>query len=265
MVVYNNSCGPEMEKVLQYYQKEHSLDIISWPIDEYIESDTEWSFKGQVHNYGQLTIMNDCIYRNMDLSRYVLLADMEQIIVPYKHATLPLLLKELQNQNSDVTEFLFETHIHPISVSDDEGRFDLPEWKSVPGVNILKHVYKIPVGPDDFKSTKMIVNPRAIKQSAVFYTLHKYGEVLDVPNDMARVLQFSDVELGGLVKENLMIDYKVWDFGNQLVPKINDILSKSDILQASDHHKKHQTTTGRISSQKTKFKWGTGKLFLWPV
>ncbi|KAK1787368.1 hypothetical protein P4O66_002725 [Electrophorus voltai] len=234
MFIYNNSCGPEMEKVLQYYQKEHALDIISWPIDEYIESDIEWSFKGQVHNYGQLTIMNDCIYRNMDLSRYVLLADMEQIILPYKHATLPLLLIELQNQNSDVTEFLFETHIHPISVSDDEGRFDFPEWRSVPGVNILKYVYKIPISPDDFKSTKMIVNPRAIKQSAVFYALQKYGETLYVPKDTARVLQFNDVELGSLGKENLMIDYRVWDFGTQLVPKINDVLGKSGVNNISN-------------------------------
>ncbi|XP_076843771.1 uncharacterized protein LOC143488763 [Brachyhypopomus gauderio] len=229
MFIYNNSCGPEMEKVLQYYQKEHSLDVISWPIDEYIESHGEWSFKGEVHNYGQLTIMNDCIYRNMDQSRYVLLADLDQIIVPYKHATLPSLLRELQNQHSDVTEFLFETHIFPISVSDDEQNFDHPTWRSVPGVNILKHVYKIPVEPDDFKSTKMIVNPRAVKQSAVFYVLHKDGGDLRVPNNMGIVLKFSDVELGGLAKENLTMDYRVWDFGNQLVPEINEVLEKSGV------------------------------------
>uniref|UniRef100_A0A4W4FRC9 Glycosyltransferase family 92 protein n=1 Tax=Electrophorus electricus TaxID=8005 RepID=A0A4W4FRC9_ELEEL len=224
MFIYNNSCSPEVEKVLQYYQKEHTLDIISWPIDQYIQSGTDWSFKGEVHNSGQLAVMNDCIYRNMDQARYVLLADLQQIIVPYKHSTLPLLLSELQKQHSDVTEFLFETHVLPTSVSYDEGRFDLPEWRSVPGVNILKHVYKIPVGPEDFLSTKMIVNPRAIKQTAVFYVIRKSGETLHVPNDMATVLQFSDVEIRGLGKENFTLDYRIWDFGNQLIPKINEVL-----------------------------------------
>ncbi|XP_030634175.1 uncharacterized protein LOC115815358 [Chanos chanos] len=229
MVIYNTTCGPDLRRMLHYYQDEGFLEIVMWPISNFLVPATGWKFKelkGDLHNYGQITVMNDCIYRNMYRSRYVLLADMDQIIMPYEHTNLLLVLQELQKQHTNVTVFLFENNIFPTTLSDQRNRFYDPVWKAVPGVNMLKHIYRIPVS-DGIASTKMIVNPRAIEQTAVFTVLKMYGATLHVPPNMSRVMQITDPELGDLSMERLILDERIWDFEELLIPRINEVVHKT--------------------------------------
>ncbi|KAG7332279.1 hypothetical protein KOW79_004113 [Hemibagrus wyckioides] len=116
VVIYNTSCGPDLEKLLQHYEKAGFLEIVPWPIDQFLKPSAGWNIKfhkGDIQYYGQLVTLNECIYRHMYQSKYVLLNDIDEIIMPYKYANLALLMEALQQEHKEVTVFLIENHIFP--------------------------------------------------------------------------------------------------------------------------------------------------------
>lgn len=82
------------------------MEIVPWPIDKYLKPSHGWQFSehgGDLHYFGQLTTLNECIYRSMERSRYVLLNDIDEIIMPYQHNDLMSLMNMLQNQHPNVS------------------------------------------------------------------------------------------------------------------------------------------------------------------
>ncbi|XP_048861103.1 beta-1,4-galactosyltransferase galt-1-like [Brienomyrus brachyistius] len=232
VVIYNTSCGPDLDKVLQYYREEGTLEIHQWPIDQFLNPSKGWKFqrdKGDLHYYGQLTTLNDCIYRNMYRSKYLLLNDIDEIIVPYQHATLELLLEDLQRQNPTVGVFLIENHIFPKTVFDDKGTFNLTQWKNVPGINIMEHIYREPVKKDVQNPSKIIMNPRQVVQTSVHSVLKKYGGTLRVPPGVSRIVHVRVPLQGRLTKEQLIVDKKLWEYQKDLVPNVDRVLNKLGI------------------------------------
>ncbi|XP_048840845.1 beta-1,4-galactosyltransferase galt-1-like [Brienomyrus brachyistius] len=232
VVIYNTSCGPDLDKVLQYYREEGTLEIHQWPIDQFLNPSKGWNFeqhKGDLHYYGQLTTLNDCIYRNMYRSKYLLLNDIDEIIVPYQHATLEHLLEDLQRQNPTVGVFLIENHIFPKTLFDDTGRFHLAQWEKVPGINIMEHIYREPDRKHVYNPTKMIINPRQVVQTSVHSVLKNYGDTLRVPPGVSRIVHVRVPLQGTLTKEQLIVDTKLWEYQKDLVPNIDSVLNKSGI------------------------------------
>ncbi|KAL2078333.1 hypothetical protein ACEWY4_026107 [Coilia grayii] len=236
LVIYNNSCGPDVEKVLKHYSKEGTLEVVPWPIDKFLKPSHGWLTKlspGDLHYYGQITALNECIHRYMYQSRYLLLNDIDEIIMPYKHKSLGDLMDTLQKQHSYAGVFTIETHVFPKTQSDDSGRFSLPEWKSVPGVNILQHIYREPIRKGFFNPSKMIINPRRVEQTSVHSTLRQSGPVINVPYDVCRVIHVRTPEQPHLRKEQLYEDKKLWEFEEKLIPNINHALNESGLLLKS--------------------------------
>ena len=56
--------------------------------------------------------------------------------------------------------FLIENHIFPKTYFEPSGRFHLPQWKGVPGINILEHIYREDPDRHIYHPYKMIVQPR---------------------------------------------------------------------------------------------------------
>ena len=105
MVIYNTSCGPDLSHLLQIYSQEGFVEIVPWPISEHLNPSHGWLHSqhgGDVHYFGQLTTLNECIYRSMQRSRYVLLNDIDEIIMPYQHENLTSLMNMLQQQHPNV-------------------------------------------------------------------------------------------------------------------------------------------------------------------
>ncbi|KAJ8012844.1 hypothetical protein DPEC_G00047090 [Dallia pectoralis] len=105
VVVYNTSSGPDLERLLHSYAQDGYVEVVPWSIDKHMDPSPGWLFSehgGDIHYYGQLTTLNDCIYRHMYQSRYVLLNDIDEIIAPYQHQTLPPMMEILQSQHPRV-------------------------------------------------------------------------------------------------------------------------------------------------------------------
>ncbi|XP_062399804.1 uncharacterized protein LOC134089377 [Sardina pilchardus] len=233
VVIYNTSCGPDVDKVVTYYRREGMLEVVPWPIDKFLTPSTGWKYDlhhGDIHYYGQLTTLNECIYRYMYQSKYLLLNDIDEIIMPYKHGKLDKLMDTLQQQHPDAGVFSIENHIFPKTQFDDSGRFRLPQWRDVPGVNILEHIYREPDRKGAFNPTKLLIDPRRVEQTSVHSTLKQFGPVVAVPFDVCRIIHVRVPLQGHLSKDQLLVDKKLWEFEKHLIPSIDHALNQSGLL-----------------------------------
>ncbi|CAB1327589.1 unnamed protein product [Coregonus sp. 'balchen'] len=230
VVLYLTSCGPDLEKVLKHYAEEGTLEVIGWPINHFLKPSTGWEaqeLEGDIHLNGQLTIMNECIYRNMYRSRYVLLADVDQLLVPVSHSSLLPLMEDLQGQHPDAAVFLMETHLFPATAG--TATPDHSAQRRAPGVDLLDYIYREPVLEDAFRSYKMVVNPRLVLQTAMFEVTQNYGDTVRVPSDVCKIMQVKKAQRESWTNEQLVLDRSLWEFGDDLVPTVDKVLQKLGI------------------------------------
>ncbi|KAL1269692.1 hypothetical protein QQF64_031981 [Cirrhinus molitorella] len=187
VVVYKTSCGQDLEKLLKHYETEGILEIVSWPIDQFLNPSRGWNIKRHkrdIQYFSQLVTLNECIYRHMYKSKYILLNDIHEIIMPYKHTNLPSLMEDLQPAYPNIGVFLIDNHIFPKTQFEESGKFKRAEWKNIPGINIMEHIYREPPQKKNYNPTKMIVNPRKVQQTSVHSTLKDFGGSFHVPFDV---------------------------------------------------------------------------------
>uniref|UniRef100_A0A8C2D4B2 Glycosyltransferase family 92 protein n=1 Tax=Cyprinus carpio TaxID=7962 RepID=A0A8C2D4B2_CYPCA len=236
VVIYKTGCGPDLEKLLKHYETEGILEIVPWPINQFLNPASGWNIKhhkGDIQYYGQLVTLNECIYRHMYQSKYVLLNDIDEIIMPYKHTSLPSLMEDLQSAHPSIGVFLIENHIFPKTQFEESGKFKRGEWNNIPGVNIMEHIYREPSRKNIYNPTKMIVNPRKVEQTSVHSSLKNFGGSFHVPFNVCRIVHVRVPLQGHLTKEQLFVDKRVWDFEQELIQIVDQTLKLSGFLKAS--------------------------------
>ncbi|XP_037602559.1 glycosyltransferase family 92 protein F13G3.3-like, partial [Sebastes umbrosus] len=235
VVIYNTSCGPDLDRLLQSYSQEGFVEMVPWPIDQHLNPSRGWLFSehgGDVHYFGQLATLNECIYRSMDRSRYVLLNDIDEIIMPYQHNNLMSLMDMLQQQHPNTGVFLIQTHFFPKKHFEPSGRFHLPQWNKVPGVNILEHIYREDPDRHEYMPHKMIVRPRLVEQTSVHDVLKTLGERFIVPMDVCRIIHVRTSKRGPLMLQQLNEDKRLWDFQEKLIPNVDKVLRRAGLLSS---------------------------------
>ncbi|XP_073473521.1 beta-1,4-galactosyltransferase galt-1-like isoform X1 [Aquarana catesbeiana] len=185
VTIYNTNCSQDVDKVLRHYIDEGILEVVPWPIDHHLRTTKKWRYsKGlnaEIGYFGQTATLNDCLYRNMYKSKFVLLNDIDEIILPVKDWDWSSLMENLQNKHPDTSVFRIQNHVFPTSVNIAE--FD--KWSHVPGVNILSHALPLPVRWLFFNNRKMIVNPRDVFQTSIHFILKHRRNWKNIGQDSA--------------------------------------------------------------------------------
>ncbi|KAJ7308020.1 hypothetical protein JRQ81_008520 [Phrynocephalus forsythii] len=228
VVIYKHSCSQRMDQVLEYYVAKGTVEIIPWPITSYLNVSTEWRFMGdrtQIGYYGQIAALNDCIYRNMYRTKYVLLNDADEIILPIKYADWRTMMSTLEEQNPESSVFLFENHIFPNTIFTPPS-VDIPSWRAVPGVNILQHVLREPDRKEVINPRKMIVDPRKVVQTSVHSVLQAFGESVKVPAETAMVYHCRIPLQPHLPREALIQDTTLWRYKSALISRVSQVLEE---------------------------------------
>ncbi|XP_027679156.1 solute carrier family 2, facilitated glucose transporter member 8 isoform X6 [Chelonia mydas] len=230
VIIYKNSCSQLMEKALEFYIAEGTIEIIPWPITSYLNVSSRWHFSmdsKDIGYYGQITALNDCVYRNMYKSKFVLLNDIDEIILPMKHPDWKIMMSGLQEQNRGAGIFLFESHVFPKTVYASTDIFNITSWNAVPGVNILQHIHREPNRKNVFNPKKMIVDPRKVVQTSVHSVLHAYADSVNVPIDVALVYHCREPLQVKLPRESLIRDTTIWRYNSSLIMNVNKVLQKT--------------------------------------
>ncbi|BFZ19504.1 hypothetical protein BsWGS_22543 [Bradybaena similaris] len=94
-MVYNYSISPAVNQILQRYQEDGLVTVLPWPVPTQ-----------QVHYYGQMAALNDCNYRNRNTSRFVVVVDTDEFIIPRNNSSWMQLIDSISPQERDVSTFM---------------------------------------------------------------------------------------------------------------------------------------------------------------
>jgi len=78
LTFYDFQISENVSNVLKYYEGKGLAQVLSWKLSSYIgESD--------VHYYGQIFAMQDCLFRSMNHLDFVAFNDLDEYIVPFQY------------------------------------------------------------------------------------------------------------------------------------------------------------------------------------
>ncbi|XP_063288968.1 uncharacterized protein LOC134573263 [Pelobates fuscus] len=233
VILYHTDSSAILKQLLTYYIKQNFLELIPWPITTYINVSSGWHYPehpGDLHYYGQTAALNDCIYRNMYRSKYIALNDIDELILPARHKNWNELVDYLQHSNPDASVFIFENHVFPISFV-NQSKPDPEEWKSVPGVNIIRHDHREPNDPSEVNPTKLILNPRDVVRTSVHTPLDFSGQEYRVPREIAQLCHYRQPKKKEITDDMLIEDYILSPFENALVERVNRVIGQLELLK----------------------------------
>ncbi|XP_053556344.1 beta-1,4-galactosyltransferase galt-1-like [Bombina bombina] len=225
VTIYKNGCHENVEKVLQYYVKEGFLDVVTWPIDRYLRTSAMWNYSSdpnsQISYYGQAAALNDCIYRNMFKSQFILLNDIDEIILPTSHRDWKSLLLSLKKKHPNTSVFRFSNHVFPAHIN---GAID-NKWNNVPGVNMFLHNYREPLNHKAFDKRKMIINPRKMFQISIHRVLTYVGKSTDFNSEVGILFHCRKTERPELAPESLIEDNILWRYRALMMEKVDGVIN----------------------------------------
>ncbi|XP_044155227.1 beta-1,4-galactosyltransferase galt-1-like [Bufo gargarizans] len=226
IIIYNNSCHDNVDKVLRHYIQEGDVDVIPWPIDTYLRTSRKWKYveglDSDIGYYGQIASLNDCIYRNMYKSNFILLNDIDEIILPVKYWDWSSLMESLQKKHPEASVFRFENHAFPSSVEATGSN----RWNHVPGINILQYPYREPSDRYSIKPRKMIINPRKVIQTSVHHILKAEGYSTDVSSQDAILFHCKHKRNKKIPDKDLIKDDIVLKYSTYLEPNVDKVVQK---------------------------------------
>uniref|UniRef100_A0A3B3WW15 Glycosyltransferase family 92 protein n=1 Tax=Poecilia mexicana TaxID=48701 RepID=A0A3B3WW15_9TELE len=177
--VYKTSCSAKTQRVLNYYTRKGILEVIPWSMSGFLNVSRGWlpsHGPGDLHYFGQIAALNDCLYRNMYRSKYVALHDMDELILPQTVKTWTELLPLLESKYTQNKCYMFENNVFPNNVTLPRGGTEPARWRGVPGVDVLAHLHQEPVSKDHvYEKFKIIVNPRLVSSVSVHGVLKSHS------------------------------------------------------------------------------------------
>ncbi|KAB5575124.1 hypothetical protein PHYPO_G00217210 [Pangasianodon hypophthalmus] len=231
VAIYKTNCTSDTQKVLDYYVRQNFVEIIPWNLTPHnITVSRGWKKSdspGELHYFGQIPALNDCVYRYMYQSRYVALQNLEELILPMKSKNWPELLPELERQYGQMGSFEFENHYFPLSIKDSSAKYSPDSWKKVRGVNILEHITRISNDPNQFNNIKVIVNPRLVFKATVHGIFPSINGSVRVDPGIARMYNMRSIPNEIVAKRFQIRDPHLRDYAESLIPVVSKVLEEA--------------------------------------
>ena len=79
-IFYNISVSTTLQPYIDHYLASGKIEIVQWDLPVIIEQGP----KNEIHYFGQLMAISDCLYRAYLSSQFVVFLDMDEVIVPMK-------------------------------------------------------------------------------------------------------------------------------------------------------------------------------------
>lgn len=98
VTIYDQDLAPDMIEMIQKYVKEGFVELITWRL---------YNPDLRIANYGQLATIQDCLYRYLRRAQYIVFIDLDELIIPHKHATLSKMMSHLNERQTNVTQYRF--------------------------------------------------------------------------------------------------------------------------------------------------------------
>ncbi|XP_067658085.1 uncharacterized protein [Haliotis asinina] len=156
-IFYNYDMDDTVSKVLHQYQQEGIVEVRNWYLPIPYRS---------IHYWGQLAVIHDCLFSQTGLSRFVMFADVDELVIPRKVTSIVRLAESLLFDNSFTGKFFgalaFRNVFFPAILPETKQNF--PQKSAAKAFNIvpLLHLTHAQVHPA-YDRSKVLVIPEAIE------------------------------------------------------------------------------------------------------
>ena len=114
-IIYNTlNSTASIQPYLEYYSRLGLASVLPWTLPWR----TPTILSKSVHYYAQMAAVNDCVFRNKYVSKYVVLTDIDEIIVPMKSRNWHELLDDTPNANISINGTLTDSTNKSTNVTD---------------------------------------------------------------------------------------------------------------------------------------------------
>jgi len=240
--LYNDTMSEEVNCLLSHYIKEGVVEVLPWKLD--MDSQKE------IRTEGLFAALNDCLYRNMNSFKYLMLIDMDELIIPYQNLTLVEMLNDLGTRNliqagkpispSQVSSYSFQNAFFYLQWPDDPTFLTNP-----PLTALLKTRRRQKLHPPKQRS-KYICLPSAVKEAGnhFIWEFHR-GKTLNVPASYGFLHHYRVCEFGGddCVKNDFVEDVRIPTiYGLTLLTKVKERMDQSKCTFPSILEEKPEST-----------------------
>lgn len=230
--LYNDTVSPEVNCALEYYKtEEKSVVVLPWRLN--IDSQTE------IRTEGLFAALNDCLYRNMNDFRYLMLIDFDEFIVPHTNDTLPQMLAHVDAQKIIVTgnigrygvkvppqpkvtsAYSFQNAFFYLQFADDQ--------EAGSPMRVLRKTRRKSKFNPQKQRSKYICVPRNVKEAGNHFIWEfGRGSNLNVPTKYGYLHHYRVCEFGGddCIHTESHVDRTMFHYRDRLLTNVNSVLKK---------------------------------------
>ncbi|XP_054168180.1 uncharacterized protein LOC128965498 [Oppia nitens] len=232
---YNHTIGADVDCALRQYIDEGFITILSWDLN--MESQKE------IRTEGLFAALNDCLYRAMNRFKYVLMIDIDELIIPYRHSSLTLMLKTMNKVNGDRTGgYSFRNAFFYTQWPDDTSVANYMEYSLQ---TLLKTRRKSQLNLHKQRSKCIVIPNRVIEMGNHFvWEFMAPNMMVNVDPRFAALHHYRVCEFGGddCIKSDSLVERRVHIWRQQLITSVNDFITNRSSQKC---HLNYLKTKGR--------------------
>jgi len=169
IVIYEWNTSPKTHALVQHYaarchdnQRSCKVDVINWRLPDSVSNNIWYN--------GQSLAIQDCLYRQMASSRYVVFSDIDEFLLPHKPANWTELARTLKRPLSVGFQFqsaFFDPSALPLEQPPVEGEIGAAPSRSKPDLMTMRSIQR----SKHFSSirTKCMVRPYEIFEAGIHH------------------------------------------------------------------------------------------------
>ena len=202
-IFYDFETPENVSKVLNYYTEKGVAQVLSWKLPSYIGDD-------DVHYYGQIFAMQDCLFRTMNQLKFVAFNDLDEFIVPLHYEKMTDLLHKIHGEKH--CGHCFKSARFQFSL---EGKVQLNSW------SVTQTVLNRSRNADE-THVKCVVDPQRVFEHGVRLIMQPLASKYTVDNvewNVARVFHYQECK--GSCNTDLEFDNTMQRYGERLRQRIS--------------------------------------------
>ncbi|XP_071088459.1 beta-1,4-galactosyltransferase galt-1-like [Haliotis cracherodii] len=166
LMFYNHSTGSNVDAVLKHYAAEGSVKVVQWHLPMKVDT---WppSKEVEVHYFAQIAALNDCLYRHLHSSKYIVFTDLDEFIIPKVGQNWSSLVQKRLSVKPNSGAFVIKCNFFrkewPKYSENFTGRSDALKYKSIILLNVLRESSAF----EHFTRSKYIILPLRVETVGV--------------------------------------------------------------------------------------------------
>ena len=212
-ILYNHTIGDDVDCVLQEYIESGVVTMLPWHLD--------MASQKEIRTEGLFAALNDCLYRTMNRFKYVLMIDLDELIIPYRHKDLPSMLKVMSRANADRTgAYSFRNAFFYSQWPDDKS---VANKIAYPLITLLKTRRKAQLNIHKQRSKCIVIPENVVEMGNHFvWEFVPKKMMVNVDSKIGALHHYRVCEFGGndCVKSSSIVERRTHFWKNDLIDRV---------------------------------------------